>query len=289
MSGKLIRMFLVDGKANGMKTIEISNMTIYATMFPRPLIKEYSQRESASKPGVYILIGPDINNADDTMVYIGEGDPVLPRLKSHFSKKDFWTEAIAFTSKDNYLTKTQIQYLEAELVSIAKSANRVALDNTQSPSKPNISEVDTAEVQDFLNGIRLILEAMGIEILVPSHFDSGEFKESEDSEIVFELTNNDAHAYMKIIGDKYVVLKGSTAVKDNRNSVANHIKTLRQKLIDSKSMILDEDGLYHFVEDYAFNSPSYAGAAIVGGNMNGQKKWKYNGESLSKIQESQLE
>jgi len=286
MSGKLIRMFLVDGKASGMKTIEISNMTIYATMFPRPLIKEYSLRDSANKPGVYILIGPDIINSEEIMVYIGEGDPVLPRLKSHFSKKDFWTDAIAFTSKDNYLTKTQIQYLEAELYALAKDANRVILDNTQCPKKPNISEVDTAEVDAFMDGIKLILEAMGIDIIKPSQLVNEDLIEHK---MIFDLTNNSAKAHMKIVDDKYVVLKGSTAVKENRKSAKNHIVNLRKKLIESSSIVLREDQLYHFVEDYIFNSPSYAGAAIVGGSINGQKKWKYNGMSLSEIQERELD
>ena len=31
--GNLIRLFLVDGSPNGLKTIEISNMTIYTTIF----------------------------------------------------------------------------------------------------------------------------------------------------------------------------------------------------------------------------------------------------------------
>jgi len=49
-------------------------------------------------------------------------EPVLPRLKDHSSKEDFWTETIVFSSKDDYLTKTQIKYLEAELCTIAKDS-----------------------------------------------------------------------------------------------------------------------------------------------------------------------
>ncbi len=60
-----------------------------------------------------MLLGADEDDPEKKALYIGEGDPVLPRLKSHAINKDFWTEAIVFSSKDDYLTKTQVKYLEA--------------------------------------------------------------------------------------------------------------------------------------------------------------------------------
>jgi hypothetical protein len=33
-------------------------------------------------------------DGDGEMIYIGEGDPVKPRLENHFSNKDFWTRAV---------------------------------------------------------------------------------------------------------------------------------------------------------------------------------------------------
>jgi hypothetical protein len=32
------------------------------------------------------------------MIYVGEGDPIRPRLESHYAQKDFWTRAIGFTT-----------------------------------------------------------------------------------------------------------------------------------------------------------------------------------------------
>ena len=32
------------------------------------------------------------------MLYVGECDPILPRLQDHHAKKDFWTRAIGFTT-----------------------------------------------------------------------------------------------------------------------------------------------------------------------------------------------
>ncbi|SFR00598.1 GIY-YIG nuclease family protein [Desulfoscipio geothermicus] len=281
MSGKLIRLFLVDGKPEGMKTVEISNMTILGTIFPRTALDMFSKRDAASRPGVYMLLGPDVNEANQSILYIGEGDPVLPRLKSHAGKKDFWTYAIVFTSKDDYLTKTQIKYLEAEIYTLAKTAHRAKLDNTQEPTHPNISEVDRAEVNHFMVAIKLILSALGIDILEPRT--SNETIGITDREI-YELTVKNAKAQMAIIDNKYVVLKGSTAVAKERKSAPPSIIKLRQDLIDAEIMVPNDEGTFIFQKDANFNSPSYAAAAIVGGSANGQIMWKFNGKSLKELE-----
>lgn len=285
MSGKLIRLFLVDGKPSGLRTLEISNMTIHATIFPRPQIDQFAKRESANKPGVYLLLGTDVDNAEQLVLYVGEGDPVLPRLKSHSNKKDFWTEAIVFSSKDGYLTKTQIQYLEAELYTIAKEAFRVKLDNSQCPTKPNISEVDEAEVSQFLDGIKLILASLHYDFLEPRTL-----IESDNTPIskVYELKNKKAIGKMAIMDNKYVILKGSTAVLENRKSIPPAIAKLRKDLVETGIMVNKGDGVFTFTQDATFNSPSYAAAAIVGGAANGQKMWKYENKSLKEIEEETM-
>ena len=46
--------------------------------------------------------------------------------------------------------------------------------------------------------------------------------------------------------------------------------------------------LYIFKEDYIFNSPSYAAAAISGGEENGRTQWKYKGMNLNELEESEI-
>ena len=290
MSGKLIRLFLVDGNPNGLRTIEISNMTIYATIFPRIKLKEFLNRSEAKKPGSYILFGNDINNLTETIAYIGEGDPVSERLKAHASgssQKDFWNEAIVFTSKDDYITKTQIQYLESEIYRLALESDRVKLDNTQKPSLPNLSEVDNAEMKNFLEGAKLILSSIGINILEPSKIVKEDKKQERDK--IFEFRIKGALGKMKLEEDKYIVLKGSTAVIEERPSASESIVKMRKDLINKDIMKKLENSLYIFQEDYIFNSPSYAAAAISGGNENGRKEWKYKGKNLNEIEEAEIE
>ena len=77
-------------------------MTIYTTVFPRAKLKTFLQREESTKAGCYILIGNDIKNLDKTKLYIGEGENVGNRLKSHAmgdKQKEFWNEVIVLPQK----------------------------------------------------------------------------------------------------------------------------------------------------------------------------------------------
>lgn len=292
LSGSLIRLFLVDGNPNGLRTVEISNMTIYTTIFPRTKLKKFLERNESKKPGCYILLGNNIESPDKLMAYVGEGESVGSRLKSHSrgeKQKDFWDEAIVFTSKDDYITKTQIQYLESELHKLIAYADKAELENNQIPSSPNLSEVDTAEMKHFLSAIRLIMSSLRINILEPKRITSMHEREVE-KDVIYEFAINNALAEMKIEEDKFIVLKGSTAVIKNRPSVSPAIKRMRKNLVDSGVLKKKkQDNLYEFTDDYIFNSPSYAAAAIAGGTENGRRQWKHNGKSLNEMELSELE
>jgi len=61
-------------------------------------------RAELEKTGVYVVSGPSVETGRER-IYIGEGDPVRPRLANHATKKDFWTQGFVFISKDNNLNK----------------------------------------------------------------------------------------------------------------------------------------------------------------------------------------
>ena len=72
-----------------------------ALVFPRAAWAQPSvaTRAELQKTGVYLL-GPRGDGEGDRL-YIGEGDPIKPRLATHHSgkaQKDFWTRAICFVS-----------------------------------------------------------------------------------------------------------------------------------------------------------------------------------------------
>lgn len=285
MSGKLLRLFLVDGKPTGLRTVEVSNMTLQATLFPRTRIDAFLQRDAARKPAVYMLIGPDVDDPERTRLYIGEADPMEPRIKDHHRKKDFWTEAFVFSAKDDYLTKTQVKYLEAKLYSLAVDAHRAVLDNSQTPTTPNISEADEAEVLEFLDGIKLVLSALGVDVLEPRTYEQPLPRTPVQP---FTMTHKQARGQMIISGDEYVVLAGSTAVRKEQPSCPGPLKKLRRELVESGILVPDEnDQLYRFKQNAKFSSPSYAAGAIVGGAVNGRRAWTLNGRPLGDVEEQQ--
>lgn len=116
--GKTIKIFLIDGDPNGRMSCELSNWTGKAYKIPRIKIKDCIDRKDLMSTGIYLLLGKNDDNKD--LVYIGEAENVFTRLNQHLSSKDFWNEAIVFTSKDENLNKAHIKYLENRLHEIAK-------------------------------------------------------------------------------------------------------------------------------------------------------------------------
>ena len=124
-----IRIFVANGDPDGLRIIERSNWNGKVMMFPRPLLPDVKKREEFSRTGVYLLLGPR-EDGEGEMLYIGEGDPVRPRLENHFSKKDFWNRGVFFvTGQEGALNKAHVQYLEARLIELANTAKRMSLDN----------------------------------------------------------------------------------------------------------------------------------------------------------------
>lgn len=282
MPGSVIRIFLVDGKPDGLRTIELSNSTVLGTVFPRPSLETFLRRSSAERPGAYILIGKDTDANDTQMVYLGEGDPVGPRLKAHGVQKEFWTEAAVFTSKDDYLTKTQIQFLEVALIEAIKSAARAKLDNMNTPTPPNISEADQAEVSGFFETIKLLLGASGFNFLQSWEEPAVLSKVKE----IFHYRAKAAEAQMVRSASSYIVLAGSTAQAKSTPSAASWIEKLRNQLIEAGNLTSTSNpNLLEFAKDTAFSSPSGAAALVYGGNKNGLISWKLeDGRTLKDIE-----
>ncbi len=100
------------------------NWTGHVLVAPRSKLAEALSRSECTRTGVYLLLGDDPENPNKQRVYVGEGDSVVDRIKSHAKdpSKDFWTHAYIVTSKDANLTKAHARYLESKLVEKAKLA-----------------------------------------------------------------------------------------------------------------------------------------------------------------------
>ena len=76
------------------------------------------------------------------MVYIGQagarknGEGILNRLQEHRlnPNKDYWTEAVAFTTSNNTFGPTEISYLENRFCNMALQAQRYEGKNALEPT-----------------------------------------------------------------------------------------------------------------------------------------------------------
>jgi hypothetical protein len=265
MRGKTIRQFLIDGVAEGRWVSELSNWTGKAYKIPRTYVNACGDREDLSNTGVYFLFGND-DNTDSKQVYIGEAENIINRIKQHVAEKDFWTECVVFISKDNNLNKAHIKYLENHLYLLAKKSKRYEILNLNVPSESSISEMDQAEMEEFIDNMRLILSVLGHKVLEPS-VGTSQWK----SELVFLLQDRSGiKAFGKPTSDGFAVLKGSTIAQSVASSLSQSILNKRQQLLDKS--IVDQN--FTFTQDWSFSSSSLAAAIVVGYSINGRIAWK---------------
>ena len=278
MAGKTIRLFLVDGRPEGILTAEIGNWTGRITLTPRTKLKDFVGRPDAKRTGVYILVGPDPSEEFEDAVYIGEGDNVYNRLYAHStdSSKEFWTTAVVVTSKDENLTKSHVRYLESRLIDIVTGAHRSQVMNSTAPTTPGLPEPDVADMELFLDQTLQTLPVLGFDFLVPRRVaDRVEARgRGVNGEGRFVLTGSGVEAHAIEIGGEFVVLKGSTARRERTPSMMSYV-ALRQRLTDSDLFTeSSNDELYELTEDTPFRSPSAAAAVILGRSANGRTEWK---------------
>ena len=108
-------------------------------VIPRSNLAYLNEQEKLHKPAFYILIGED--EATKPQAYIGETENFKERVKDHDSKKAFWQKALVFVSKDEDMTKADVQYLEYRAIAEAKQSNSFVLnENKQIPKAPNLPE-----------------------------------------------------------------------------------------------------------------------------------------------------
>lgn len=275
-----IRIFLPDGLADGLKIVEKSNWSGRGVVCPRPLFPASKAREEFTRTGVYLLIGPS-DSGDVPMLYIGQGDPVRPRLESHYAKKDFWTTAVFFVSKDENLNKAHIGYLESRLISLASAAKRASLDNVTAPVLPSMSEMDIADSEGFLDEMLLCLPLLGVNVFNKPAITSQRHQ--------FKLSGKDCSAKGYESPEGFVVLSGSKARVGEVASTHKYVIAQRKGLVD-RGILVPDGGQYRLTQDYTFNSPSQAAAVMMGRNANGRVEWKDGkGHTLRDIQEAEAE
>lgn len=153
-----ITLFATTGDPEGIRHVDKSNWSGCGVVFTKDSSQALKQEPGIGQAGVYILVG----NAAEETIYIGEADPVGDRLKNHAANKEGWVWGVYFFDRNHKIGKTEVQYLEAALVSLAKSHGRAILLNKNNPTEPTMGPAARAAAQAFLADMLLILPMLGI-------------------------------------------------------------------------------------------------------------------------------
>ena len=279
--GFSITIYLPMGDPEGFRIVSKSHWTGKGLVIPRSQFPDVKGEPILKAAGVYVLVGP-VEERELPTLYIGEGDPVLERLQSHYSQKDFWTWAVAFVSSDRTINKAHVEYLEARLIELAKQAKRCVLDNQNSPTAPTLSEPERADAESFLADMLSIYPILGI-----TAFEKPIAVVSTASAMLM-LSAKGLKAKGYEAGAEFVVKQGSQAALVEVPSIHQYMSTLRKDLVDNGVLVLKNDA-HVFTQDYPFGSPSTAAGVILGRTANGRVEWKdANGRTLKERQESEL-
>lgn len=279
--GFSVKIFIPSGDPGGIRLVEKSNWTGRGLVFPRSVLQDARKRPELTGAGVYIIWGPG-ESEQIPRVYIGEGTGLVGRLDSHAKKKDFWTDGVVFTSKDQNLNKAHIQYLEARLVGLATEVKRCELENANVPQPPSLSDADKADAELYLDDMLLCLPVVGV------RFFRKPGVQTQAAQSLFLRTKEiEARGYED--SDGFVVRSGSLAVKEELPSIHAYMSDLRSALLEGG--VLEKHGdFYRLVQDYSFGSPSTAAGVLLGRPSNGRLEWKdAKGRTLKQLQEEDPE
>lgn len=254
-----LRIFVADGDPDGLRLVERSNWVGKAVMFPRALLPKVKQRDELSQTGVYLLLGPRERGGRSALYR--RGRPGAPRgLRVTMRRRTSGIGRCVCVAAPGQLNKAHVQFLESQLIQLAKAAKRLPLDNANHPAEPSLSEADRADMQVFLGNMLGMLPVLGIHAF--------EQAAALPSAAVNVLTCKGkgvvATGFEATQG--FVVKAGSQAVGKSVPSMQQHVRSmfdLRQELIQNGVLQTDEDH-YRFAQDYVFSSPSTAAAVVLG-------------------------
>lgn len=290
--GKSINLFLMDGEANGRIKCTLANWTGIAYKIPRTELEKCKDRDDLKQSGVYFLFGVS-DQTNKNVVYVGQagarknGEGILNRLQEHKRNpdKDYWTEAVVFTTSNNSFGPTEISYLENRFCELATNANRYEVKNGNEPTIGNVTEEKESELEEFVDYARVIIGTLGHKVFMPlienAAVETPDVQDDMEQILYIKRKSKKSgqiiEASCKQTNEGFVVLKGSHIETIDSHSIPPGIKKLRQ------TSLIDEQGILQ--ENVLLNSPSYAASFVIGGYVNGQIEWKNNdGKSLKEIE-----
>ena len=273
--GKTIQIFLPDGNPRGVKIAEFTSRTIQAVMVPRAQLDFACSRSELKNVGLYFLFG-DTSGGNLPLLYIGEAEVCVSRLKQHNKLKDWWGVALVCISKTAEFTKAHVKYLEWYCHQQAEDTGRYKLENGNIPPKSHVSEPVLADLMDHFEAMRTLCSTLGYPLFDKIH-------KAKTKDRLF-CKGKLAKASGEYTEDGLIVFEGSIANRVFTKSSHDYVEATRDGLIEDSVMEMIDADTLRFVKDHIFNSPSQAAAIVLARNANGWIEWKYpDGKTLDEV------
>lgn len=294
-SGKNINYYLMDGSPSGRIKCTISNWTGVAYRIPRTELEKCRERDDLKQSGVYFLYGED-EVSGRGVVYVGQagvrknGEGIIYRLQEHKRSpdKDYWTEAVVFTTSNNSFGPTEISWLENRFCVLATETGRYIVKNGNDPNIGNVTEEKQSELEEFAQYAIIVMGVLGHKVFEPLTHTIAATDASVTTHIVFAIDMKGKKQSDEVASkgtrttEGFVMLKGSKIKVSIAPSLRVAIKTLRTKYCDR----VTADGI--LLEDILFRSPNEAAQFAVGYPINALITWKTaDGKTLREIEESE--
>ncbi len=289
--GKSINLFLMDGTATGRMKCTLANWTGVAYKIPRTELEKCRERDDLKQSGFYFLFGVS-DQTGDNIAYIGQagarknGEGILYRLQENKRNpdKDYWTEAVVFTTSNNSFGPTEISYLENRFCKMALEANRYDIKNGNDPTPGNITEEKESELEEFIDYAKIVMGTLGHKIFeaIDATLSQTPHLVSKGEEPALYLHTGKANATGKRTSDGFVIYAGSMVSLSPTKSCPDTILKFREKLADK----IDVSGAVK--ENLLLSSPSSAAAFVTYASANGNIMWKTSdGRTLKDIESSE--
>jgi hypothetical protein len=280
-AGRTVRLFLTEGSPHGIVVADVGNWNGKALAAPRGRLPDLLRRQEAARTGVYILLGPDPDQPDGLLAYIGEADDIAARLRIHLRSeaKDFFDRVVFLVSSDDALTKGHVRYLESRLIRLTQEAGSVALANDTHPDFQRLPEADRADMDNFVENAALVLPVLGCDLFRRKFRPALVTQASQSSgrleRPIFTFVTAGAAATGQDTEDGFVVLAGSTARRVPSGTFPAGYAALRDKLLVSGQVINGPSpDLLSFATDVVFTSPSAAASIVSARSASGPIEWK---------------
>lgn len=122
-----------------------------------------------STAATYILYGSYFDRSDESRrkLYVGKTKDPIQRGDAHEREKDFWTDALVFTSSGPWMNSAHAGALEKQFIEWVNDANRYIVTNGPIGVDEPLGPYDKVMLDLFIREVRGVVQMAGIDVFEP--------------------------------------------------------------------------------------------------------------------------